>query len=414
MNECKRLGEGSFGRVYVSTKRDYAIKVFKKWKGYDFVNCIRECDIISRFHHPFIPKVFSIWFNSYNNLQYTMQYAQNGDLFGSKDWSEYWSLMKKGFWKRVLFNGLHVLDSFQHRQNGLLHRDIRPENILIGKNPLKDIWLGDFGNGRFMTSDRLSTEYTLKYYMAPECRSSGIYTPASDLYSLACTVIWMFLPKKMSEPWNCHEWIRFAEKFIEDENIRNFLIQFIQENPKDRITLSEAFEHPQLKSLHESFLIQKSRVRIFTCPDRKEWIKKFGQEAVKNRTKMIHSMYDFLNTYKGIRSSVLIYALQIVEDYINSFNVFSDELDEWIFVGIIACMIALCLHWTGCFPHNVRSHLNLSKRDKIFSNSRIWKTCEEILTTLQFSLTRRLIDPQYQNITLKKVKELATNDFVFF
>uniref|UniRef100_A0A8C5KC70 MOK protein kinase n=1 Tax=Jaculus jaculus TaxID=51337 RepID=A0A8C5KC70_JACJA len=69
--------------------------------------------------------------------------------------------------------------------NGIFHRDVKPENILIKQDVLK---LGDFGSCRSVYSKQPYTEYiSTRWYRAPECLlTDGFYTYKMDLWSAGC------------------------------------------------------------------------------------------------------------------------------------------------------------------------------------------------------------------------------------
>ncbi|XP_064427684.1 MAPK/MAK/MRK overlapping kinase isoform X6 [Mirounga angustirostris] len=74
----------------------------------------------------------------------------------------------------------------QHfERNGIFHRDVKPENILIKQDVLK---LGDFGSCRSVYSKQPYTEYiSTRWYRAPECLlTDGFYTYKMDLWSAGC------------------------------------------------------------------------------------------------------------------------------------------------------------------------------------------------------------------------------------
>nr|XP_038035581.1 MAPK/MAK/MRK overlapping kinase isoform X8 [Anas platyrhynchos] len=77
----------------------------------------------------------------------------------------------------------HMKQHFE--RNGIFHRDVKPENILIKQNTLK---LGDFGSCRSIYSKQPYTEYiSTRWYRAPECLlTDGYYSYKIDMWSAGC------------------------------------------------------------------------------------------------------------------------------------------------------------------------------------------------------------------------------------
>lgn len=77
-------------------------------------------------------------------------------------------------------------------QNGVLHRDLKPQNILIScKGQVK---LADFGIACFMSDSDYNTEYCMtRWYRPPElCLGSPKYGPEADMWSIGCVMAELF------------------------------------------------------------------------------------------------------------------------------------------------------------------------------------------------------------------------------
>ncbi|XP_786078.1 MAPK/MAK/MRK overlapping kinase [Strongylocentrotus purpuratus] len=79
-----------------------------------------------------------------------------------------------------------LIKALEHmHRNGIFHRDVKPENILIRDDHLK---LADFGSCRSVYSKQPFTEYiSTRWYRAPECLlTDGYYSYQMDMWSVGC------------------------------------------------------------------------------------------------------------------------------------------------------------------------------------------------------------------------------------
>ncbi|MEO1340517.1 MAG: serine/threonine-protein kinase, partial [Cyanobacteria bacterium J06635_13] len=97
--------------------------------------------------------------------------------------------------KELATSILEILEYLHSHQPAIIHRDIKPSNILLGDragNSIGQIYLIDFGSVQNITADNSKTITVVGTYgyMPPE-QFGGRVKPASDLYSLGATLIYL-------------------------------------------------------------------------------------------------------------------------------------------------------------------------------------------------------------------------------
>jgi eukaryotic-like serine/threonine-protein kinase len=177
------LGEGSFSEVYLGehiySGSEVAIKILQaQVKGADLPSFLNEAQTIARLNHPNIIQVLE--FGVQGDVPFlVMTYAPHGTLRQRHVRGSILSLTQTIVYMRQIASALQ----HAHDQK-LIHRDVKPENILVGHNG--EILLGDFGVALLAQTTLLADSRQVAgtaAYMAPE-QLQGKPRTASDQYAL--------------------------------------------------------------------------------------------------------------------------------------------------------------------------------------------------------------------------------------
>jgi len=183
------LGEGGMGSVFRATdlnlQRQVALKILKRHPGGqepDYKKLAEEARITASINHPHVVKVFS--FGDDHGLFYlAMELVPKGSL------DDLMGLQGRVGELQALNTGIQVAQGLQAAlERGLLHRDVKPGNILFADaNTAKIV---DFGLA--MLLDEQAQEqgeiWGTPYYIAPEKLDNRPEDFRSDIYSLGGTL----------------------------------------------------------------------------------------------------------------------------------------------------------------------------------------------------------------------------------
>ncbi len=138
-----------------------------------------ESKAISLLSHPNIVKVFNV--NYGDRLQYiVMEYVEGITL------KEYIEQQGKLGIKETVHFTMQILRALQHAHDkGIIHRDIKPQNILLLSNGT--IKISDFGIARFSYSDtKTMTDSAIGsvHYISPEQARGNSIDERTDIYSV--------------------------------------------------------------------------------------------------------------------------------------------------------------------------------------------------------------------------------------
>ena len=142
----KKLGDGSFGDVYLATKAGIqgyiAAKLISKEKmkqyGEIAEKCLkREIEILKELKHPNIYKIIDVKENSKDYIILT-EYINGGNLRDCLE--KYKNYFHKAFPEEIVQHLMRqIIDAFKYiHEKGIMHRDIKLENIMIHFNSEND------------------------------------------------------------------------------------------------------------------------------------------------------------------------------------------------------------------------------------------------------------------------------------
>src|SRR5579859_1608038 len=182
------LGEGGCAQVYLGEhiylKTTAAIKVLlSNLPHNDLQVFLNEARTVARLRHPHIVRVLEFGVTSESVPFLAMTYAPNGTIRDHHPRHTRIPLDNIV----VYVNQVAAALQFAH-DHKLIHRDVKPENILLGRHD--EVLLSDFGiavAARNTYSDHKVGVGGTVIYMAPE-QLQGRPRPASDQYSLGVIV----------------------------------------------------------------------------------------------------------------------------------------------------------------------------------------------------------------------------------
>ena len=238
----KPIGFGSFSTVYRGTdyenKNIIAVKKINKIMDSKYFESEIEC--MKKMHHVNIIKFYEVIKRRKNEIYMILEYCDNGDLSEYIDNGQ--TLHDSKFY-------YEILDALQYLyKKDILHRDIKPQNILIHNWTIK---LSDFGFAKTFERNTLITTFCgSPLYMAPEIINTREYNCTSDIWSLG-VVLYELLTK--IHPYSCDTkdelWSKIKSldlnidfDFIKSVPKRNLIKDLLQIKTEDRMDWEEIFD----------------------------------------------------------------------------------------------------------------------------------------------------------------------------
>lgn len=250
------VGEGSFGKVYKGRRRctgqitamKFIMKHGKSEK--DIRNLRQEIEILRQLKHENIIQMLDA-FETKTDFCVVTEFAQ-GELFEIlEDDQSLPEEVVQGIAKQLV-RALYYL-----HHNRIIHRDMKPQNILIGANGI--VKLCDFGFARAMSCNTmvLTSIKGTPLYMAPELVQEQPYNHTVDLWSLGVILYELYVgqpPFYTNSIYSLiHHIVKDPVKFPTNisTEFKSFLKGLLNKKPSDRLGWPELLDHPFVRETQE-------------------------------------------------------------------------------------------------------------------------------------------------------------------
>ena len=288
----KTLGEGGMANVYLAhdniLDRNVAVKVLRGDLANDekFVRRFqREALSASSLSHPNIVEMYDV---GEDDGQYyiVMEYVDGKTLKQVLKQRGHLSITE------VVDIMLQLTDGLAHAHDAyIIHRDIKPQNIMILSNGM--IKITDFGVATALNSTQLTQTNSVMgtvHYLPPEQANGKGSTVRSDIYSMG---IMMYELLTGLVPYKGESAVEIALKHLREplpsvrkvdptipQSIENVIIRATAKNPKNRYT--------DAREMHEDIKTALDDSR----KDEKRWVYKYPENDLEETKKLDDDLKD--------------------------------------------------------------------------------------------------------------------------
>lgn len=240
------IGSGGMSNVYkakdIVDKRVVAVKILRDEyaNNTEFTRRFKnESKAIALLDHSNIVKIYDVNFGE-GLHDIVMEYIDGITL---KEYIE-----RKGVvaWRDAVYFTLQILNALAHaHQKGIVHRDIKPQNIMVTKNG--QIKVTDFGIARFARSEvRTVTDRAIGsvHYISPEQAMGENTDEKSDIYSVG-VMLYEMLTGKL--PFEAETAVSVALKQVQSKAVRPRSLNQAIPPGLEEITMKAMAKDPSLR-----------------------------------------------------------------------------------------------------------------------------------------------------------------------
>ncbi|KFP76484.1 NUAK family SNF1-like kinase 2, partial [Acanthisitta chloris] len=267
-----------------------AIKSIRKDKikdEQDLIHIRREIEIMSSLNHPHIIAVHEVFENS-SKIVIVMEYASKGDLYDYISERQRLTEQEARHFFRQVVSAVYYC-----HKNGIVHRDLKLENILLDANG--NIKIADFGLSNVYQQDKLLQTYCgSPLYASPEIINGRPYKgPEVDSWSLG---VLLYVLVHGTMPFDGHDYKTLVKQITSGDyreptklsDACGLIRWMLMVNPERRATIEDIATHWWVNwgykvPLGEQELLQESESPLSTVA---EWLRRSSRPLLENSSKV--------------------------------------------------------------------------------------------------------------------------------